>query len=363
VENNSEQQVEGSVSDTSLNNLLLQTNLEEPWYRSLIGSVRDAFNPPPAMVITSKPIEGATMGGMDEVDLPWYKSLIANIRELVNPPKLAPLEVTSKPVEVGTIWGAYSGGEGRSGAVSLAIHVGLVLLLLFAFQNKHIQKAAKNLVDIIYVPPYQPKLPPAAQRAQGGGGGGQHQPTPIAKGAAPQFAPKTFIPPTVAIEKPKLPTPPQITAQLPQIQADNYADPLSKLMTNSGGQGANGLGNGRGGGLGNGNGDGYGDGSGGGQGGGAYRPGGGVSAPELLVKTQPEYSEEARKAKFSGTVMLSIVVDEHGIPREIKVVRPLGLGLDEKAVEAVSHWRFRPGMKGGRPVPTSATVEVSFRLL
>jgi TonB family protein len=351
------------VSEPEVNRFLLESDLETPWYKSIIGSIRDAFNPPPAMEITSKPVEGATMGGLDNVDLPWYKSLLANIRELVNPPKLPPLEVTSKPVEVGTIWGAYSGGESRSGAVSLAIHIGLVVLVLLIFQNKHVQQAAKMVGEIIYVPPYQPKLPPAAQRAQGGGGGGVHAPKPVERGAPPQFAKKAFIPPALAVPHPQLPTPPQITAQVPQIQADNYGDPLSKLMSNSGGQGANGLGNGHGGGLGNGNGDGYGDGSGGGQGGGAYRPGGGVSAPEILVKTTPEYSEEARKAKFSGVVMLSIVVDEHGIPRDIKVVRPLGLGLDEKAIEAVSHWRFRPGMKGGRPVPTQATVEVSFRLL
>jgi len=68
-------------------------------------------------------------------------------------------------------------------------------------------------------------------------------------------------------------------------------------------------------------------------------------------------------AKYSGTVLLSIVVDERGIPRDIRVVRPLGLGLDEKAIEAVRHWRFRPGMKNGRPVNVRATVEVSFRLL
>jgi len=88
-----------------------------------------------------------------------------------------------------------------------------------------------------------------------------------------------------------------------------------------------------------------------------------VSAPVLVAKTEPEYSEEARKAKYSGEVLLSIVVDEHGIPRDIHVVRPLGLGLDEKAIEAVMKWRFRPGMKGGRPVATQAQVQVNFRLL
>jgi TonB family protein len=98
-------------------------------------------------------------------------------------------------------------------------------------------------------------------------------------------------------------------------------------------------------------------------GGGVYRIGGGVSPPQLIAKVEPEYSEEARKAKFQGTVVLTVVVDEKGNPRDLKVLRPLGLGLDQKAIEAVEKWRFKPGMKDGRPVAVLATVEVNFRLL
>ena len=190
-----------------------------------------------------------------------------------------------------------------------------------------------------------------------------HQLKPVVRGVAPPPAPKQFTPPAFAIKDPKLPVVPHITAPAPQIVADNYGDPLSKLQEQSGGPGSNGFGPGTGGGVGPGNGTGYGPGVGGGTGGGVYRPGGDVSQPQLVTKVEPEYSEEARKAKYSGTVLLSIVVDEHGLPRDIRVTRPLGLGLDEKAIEAVSHWRFRPGMKGGRPVATQAIVEVSFRLL
>ncbi len=95
---------------------------------------------------------------------------------------------------------------------------------------------------------------------------------------------------------------------------------------------------------------------------GLYRIGGDVSAPVLINKVEPQYSEEAQKAKYSGTVLLSIVVDANGLPRDIHVIRPLGLGLDEKAIEAVMNWRFRPGMKGGRPVATQAQIEMNFRL-
>jgi len=97
--------------------------------------------------------------------------------------------------------------------------------------------------------------------------------------------------------------------------------------------------------------------------GGAYRIGGGVSAPTVIHKVEPEYSEEARQRKFQGTVILFIVVDAEGKPRDLRVIRPLGLGLDQKAIEAVEKWKFKPGMKDGKPVAVQATIEVNFRLL
>ena len=100
----------------------------------------------------------------------------------------------------------------------------------------------------------------------------------------------------------------------------------------------------------------------GGFGGEAFRIGGGVTAPSVLSKVEPAYSEEARSAKLGGTVVLSLVVDDLGHPQNIKVLRSLGLGLDEKAVEAVEQWRFKPGIKDGKPVPVMVTIEVNFRL-
>jgi TonB family protein len=94
-----------------------------------------------------------------------------------------------------------------------------------------------------------------------------------------------------------------------------------------------------------------------------YRVRGGVTAPVPIFKPEPEYSEEARKAKHQGTVVLYIVVDSTGKPKDTAVVRPLGLGLDEKALDAVAQWRFRPGMREGKPVNVAATVEVNFKLL
>ncbi len=297
------------------------------------------------------------------VEEPWYKSLCGSIRDLIHPPKLPPLNVTSKPIAVQSIWGAYSAGQSRNMSLGFVMQIALVGLLFALYQP--ISTAIKQKIEdtsIVLVTPYQSKVP-AAQKAGGGGGGGQRDKTPASRGAAPQFAKKQFMPPAVAVPHPLLPVVPTITAVAPEIVASNYDDPLSKITGNSGGQGINGFGNGSGGGIGNGRGNGLGDGYGGGSGGGVYRAGGEVSSPVLISKIEPEYSEEARKAKFSGVVRLSIIIDENGIPVDIQVTGPLGLGLDEKAVEAVQHWRFRPGMKNGRPVKVRASVEVTFRLL
>jgi TonB family protein len=95
---------------------------------------------------------------------------------------------------------------------------------------------------------------------------------------------------------------------------------------------------------------------------GVCRVGGGVSAPALLEKTEPEYTEQARAARYQGTVLLYIEIDPTGKATNIKVQRGLGLGLDEKAIEAVSKWKFKPGQKDGAPVTVQATIEVNFRL-
>ena len=94
----------------------------------------------------------------------------------------------------------------------------------------------------------------------------------------------------------------------------------------------------------------------------AFRVGGGVKAPSLLYKVEPEYSEEARAAKYQGTVLLKVVVDVDGRAKDIQVLNGLGLGLDEKAVMAIQQWKFKPGERDGAPVPVQAQIEVNFKL-
>jgi len=94
-----------------------------------------------------------------------------------------------------------------------------------------------------------------------------------------------------------------------------------------------------------------------------YSVGDGITAPIATYRVQPEYSEQARRAKWSGVVTVSIIVDTQGRPTNVRVIKALGMGLDEMALEAVQKWKFKPGVKDGKPVPVQAVIEVDFRLL
>jgi periplasmic protein TonB len=300
------------------------------------------------------------------LETPWYKTFFKNIKEAINPPKLPPLEVTSKPIEVPSMWGFYGGHEKTAGASSVMIHIVVIALIFILGSLKPVQKMMQQVIPLI-APDLKPYLPEKKDLMHGGGGGGARAPLDASKGKLPKIAPRQFTPPRVdPVENPKLPMIPTIVSEVqpPDVNMPNYGDPTSHLGVPSNGTGlGGGIGSGIGGGVGSGRGPGVGPGSGGGFGGGAYRIGGGVSPPSVLSKVEPEYSEEARKAKWQGVVELALVVDEHGLPQNMKVTHSLGLGLDEKAMQAVAKWRFKPGMKDGKPVPVIATIQVNFRLL
>ncbi len=303
------------------------------------------------------------------IEMPWYVSLFGNVRDLIRPEKLPPLEVTSRPVPVKDIWGLYA-NDPKNRFYSIGIHVAGIALLLIGFTSPVVQHAIQNRYVLTdpNLPVYRPEPKPSSNAMQGGGGGGAREQLPMTKGQMPKAAARVFVPPAVTDHKPVLSMDPSILAPpetpLPQTNLNNWGDPLAKFVNGSNGGGSGGgMGNGRGSGIGDGTGHGYGPGNGGGLGGEVYRPGRGVIAPIPIYQPQPEYSEEARKAKYSGSVILSIIVDTEGHPRNIQVVQGLGMGLDEKAVEAVMKWRFKPGMRAGIAVSVIARVEVNFRLL
>lgn len=307
-----------------------------------------------------------------ETQQPWYGRVFENLKETIFPPKLPPLQVTSKPVPVKDMWGFYGQYKGRSLVSSVLIHTAIVALLFTLATNKTVQDNMKKAA-VVFIPddlaPWIPQKPKLEQMG-GGGGGGNRNPLPPSKGRLPKLAPRQFTPPSAEVLnlKPKLIMEPTLVippdTNVPQVNMAQYGDPLAKLGPASNGPGSGGgIGTGRGGGVGSGDGLGYGPGKGAGFGGGVFRAGGGVSAPTLVFKVEPEYSEEARKAKFQGTVVLYVEVNEKGVPQNVRVVRALGLGLDEKAIEAVMKWKFRPGFKNNAPVTVAATIEVNFRLL
>ena len=233
-----------------------------------------------------------------------------------------------------------------------------------------VQKITKPAETVELIAPGDiPPLPPSKTVAGGGGGGGDRDKFQAPKGKLPKFAMEQVTPPAVVVrnEAPKLVAEPTVVVP-PQIKLasnmPNLGDPMSSIPappSNGTGFGG-GIGLGSGGGVGSGEGPGVGPGKGGGIGGGVFRVGGGVSAPRILSDPEPEYSEEARKAKYQGVCVLWLVVGPDGRPRDIKVARSLGLGLDEKAIEAVKNWKFEPAMKDGKPVAVQINVEVNFHL-
>ncbi|MGD0214834.1 MAG: energy transducer TonB [Terriglobales bacterium] len=276
------------------------------------------------------------------LDEPLWKSLFRNIDEFFFPKKLPPLVLTSKPVPVRDIWGFYN-YKSRGAAGSTVIHLlAIAAIIGITYLGKRMVDVVKpkQTVELI-MPDDIPALPAAKDVSGGGGGGGDRDKLKASPGP-------TIVAPDLHLAS----------------TAPDLGDPLSHLPSvpsNGTGYGG-GIGTGNGGGVGSGEGPGYGPGHGGGAGGGIYRVGGGVSAPKKIFDPEPEYSEEARKAKFQGTCVLYVVVGPDGKTRDIRVQRTLGLGLDEKAIEAVKTWRFEPATKDGKPVAVAINIEVDFRL-
>ncbi len=273
------------------------------------------------------------------------------------------------------IWGHYNNYRKNGVVVSAIVHIALIGLLLSGVFVSHqvVQKITHEKVTLIAPSPETYALPAAKKVISGGGGGGDHDILPAPKGHLPKPALQQITPPAIVLhnDHPKLtaePTvvmPPQVkvaSAQAPTLGIPNAAAALPSAPPSNGTGSGGGIGSGSGGGIGVGHGPGVGAGSGGGIGGGVYHVGGGISAPTALSAPDPEYTEEARRAKAQGTCVLWLIVDSSGHPRDIRVQRGLGYGLDAKAVEAVRKWVFHPSLKDGKPVDVQISVEVAFHL-
>ncbi len=270
------------------------------------------------------------------------------------------------PTLFGDGYGLYEVRKG-SFVFSFFLNSALIALLVgvTSWTATHAPQIKKVVSMSVEISPYV--LPQSKDVSGGGGGGGSHDVHPASKGALPKFAKTQIAPPTVLpMEQPKLAVAPTVVVppEIKMPQVGPIGDPLAKLaapVSNGTGTGG-GIGSGTGGGVGTGRGPGVGPGWGGGIGGGAYRVGGGVRAPKPIFSPEPEFSEEARKNKWQGNVLLRVIVGSDGKTHEVAVLRSLGMGLDEKAMEAVRTWRFEPGTKDGAPVPVEINVEVNFHL-
>jgi protein TonB len=285
----------------------------------------------------------------------WVQEMAAREARSESPEAVRPAVVFSPEVFLAKM---QPRRDARSTAAALALHAAAIGLVFWGVAT-HVRFAAPvattRMAEVVAPPPMAPA------RDVMGGGGGQRGTTPVTKGQLPKFAATQIVPPKAPpMEQPKISMPePSIEVQkdlkMANTNLPNLGMPNSPLVGNS-------MGNGRGSGMGSGNGAGLGPGSGGNYGGGLRKIGGGVSSPELIFKVDPEFSEEARKAKFMGIVTVNLIVDQNGNPQSVRLVRGVGMGLDQKAIEAVKQYRFKPAHENGKPVAVQLNVEVDFRI-
>jgi periplasmic protein TonB len=280
------------------------------------------------------------------------------------------------PAPQGLIWKGIDPLEFKrsktSSVVSFILHVVIIgAALYFGFRSRVRiipPDATVTHVDFtLYAPPPPPKILPVAPVQGGGGGGGAHQIVEPTKGRPPEVRkqPPVLAPQIIRIDRPKLAAEPTMQVKIPDSSnlpnLGMSQSPQISLESQGKGSGS-GFGSGLGGGIGAGRGVGAGPGSGGGYGGGLMSVGGGVSAPVVLHAADPEFTQEARAANFQGSVSIQLIVDSQGNPQNVHVVRHLGMGLDDKAVEAVRQYRFKPAMYQGHPVAVQMVIDVDFHL-
>jgi protein TonB len=344
---------EGPILHKSEEAPKLNEETEGSVWTSLFSNLRDAFSrsDEEPLHLESRPADSDLIINEEGV----FSSLWSSIQDVFFPRKLPPLVLESKPIAV--VDRMRVKRDPTSTAIAIVLH-GLIILFIMWLLAKHISLGSKAVTTLVPVDIAVPPAAPAKAQAMGGGGG-QRGPTPVTKGTPPKFADTQIVPPNKPpLVEPKIKIEPTIEVQqdvkmassLPQVGVPN-----SPLLGMS-------LGNGRGTGLGAGDGSGLGPGSGGNTGGGPRRIGGGVSAPVLIYSVEPEFSEEARKAKVAGNVLVNLWVDTNGNPSHVHVLRGVGMGLDEKAVEAVKQYKFKPAMENGKPVLVELNVEVNFQI-
>lgn len=298
---------------------------------------------------------------------PWFVSLFDSLYDCWKAKRDPHVSnITAEPVPVPEIWTEHRTLVPR--LMSGLTHVLIVVMAMIA-PAVPLKPLPKSVINVaVYTPSLL--IAPIGGKSGGGGGGGRHESTLPSLGKPPKPSDKQIVPPDPEPTKnldPTLVVEPTVIAPqletLPALALFTLGDPNGVPSLPSAGSGTGGgIGTGRRHGDGEGDGPGVGPGKNGGIGDKAFQVGGGVSAPVLLTQVLPEYSEEARKARYQGSVVLDTIVLEDGSVQVVRVVRSIGFGLDQKAIEAVLQWKFRPGRKNGNPVPVALNVQVNFNL-
>jgi periplasmic protein TonB len=309
----------------------------------------------------------ALMGSSFE-EKPIWATLWESVQDVFFPRKLPPLQLTSTPIPVPDRM-AVKANPWAIG-ISTTVNLAILLIVLFFVGKKIIDSVNKPAMNVTSIDVSDFDAAKAMKKNGGGGGGGDHSIIDASKGKLPKIMKDPIVPPMVqTFDKPKIAMPSAIDIQKDIKLPDNPDIPnigmksgVNVVLSNGTGSGG-GMGSGSGGGLGSGNGIGYGPGSGWNTGGGLAQVGGRVSAPVPLLQPEAEFSDEARRAKYQGVCLVGLIVDAQGNPQNVHIVRALGMGLDEKAMEAVRKYKFKPAMRDGKtPVAVPVNVEVNFRL-
>jgi len=260
-------------------------------------------------------------------------------------------------------------GDPRSRTISFAIHVvAITLVLLLAVKARIIVKLQPNTIvtPVDFRVPITPITLPVAKAMGGGGGGGAQEVVEASKGHLPMVAKIQITPPQIIrINRPKLGIEPTEMVRIPdnnKLPNLGMAQSPQVAFASQGRGSGSGFGQGLGGGIGAGRGSGVGPGSGGGYGGGLMSVGGGVIAPVVIHSVEPEFTDDARRANYQGIVSIKLIVDSQGNPQDVRLASHLGMGLDEKAIEAVRQYKFRPATYQGHPVSVQIVIDVDFHL-
>ena len=286
-------------------------------------------------------------------------------------PKLVTLPIAARGVTTWTGADPFAFKRDRSSrVVSFLIHgiaIELLLILWGLASHQQIMQAAENFIPVdfkLYDPP--PPVMPVAKVEGGGGGGGAHKIPPPPKAPLPKLVHiQTLAPQIIRVANPKLAMEPTLQVNMPEnttVPKLGMPDSPQVELASQGSGSHSGFGIGVGGGIGAGQSGGAGPGANGGFGGGVMTVGGGVSAPQVIHSAEPEFTDAARRADYQGTVSIQLIVDSQGNPQDIRIVRHLGMGLDEKAIEAVRLYKFKPATYRGYPVAVQLVIDVDFRL-